>query len=68
MNFKGIEGVEEHKSGGLYKYTYGRAKKYKKAKELLNEVEGFGYKGCFVIAMNNGRRMDLGEAMRAAGK
>ncbi len=68
INFKGIEGVEEHKSGGLYKYTYGRAKKYKKAKDLLEEVESFGYSGCFVIALNNGQRMDLGEAMRAAGK
>jgi N-acetylmuramoyl-L-alanine amidase len=68
INFKGLEGVEEHRSAGLYKYTYGRAKKYKNAKELLNKVESHGYSGCFVIALKNGQRMDLGEAMRAAGK
>lgn len=68
INFNGIAGVEEHQNGGLYKYTYGRAKKYKKAKDLLKEVEAHGYTGCFVIALNNGQRMDLGEAMRAVGK
>lgn len=68
VNFKGIEGVEEHRTGGLYKYTYGRTKKYKGTKELLRKAERHGYSGCFVIALKNGQRMDLGEAMRAAGK
>ncbi|NND93720.1 MAG: N-acetylmuramoyl-L-alanine amidase [Flavobacteriales bacterium] len=67
-NFKGLQGVREHKSGSLYKYTYGRAKKYKKAKELLKNVESSGYNGCFIIALKDGERMDLGEAIRTVGK
>ncbi|NNC83399.1 MAG: N-acetylmuramoyl-L-alanine amidase, partial [Flavobacteriales bacterium] len=67
-NFKGLEGVTEHESGGLYKYTYGHAVKYKRAKDLVKEVEEHGYKGTFIIAMKDGERMDLGEAILTVGK
>ncbi len=63
-NFKGLTGVSEYRSGGLYKYTYGKVDKYKKTTDLMDEVKRHGYTGCFVIALKNGKRMDLGEAMR----
>jgi N-acetylmuramoyl-L-alanine amidase len=67
-NFKGLKNVKQLSSDGLYKYIYGQEFAYKKAKDLLNEVEAHGYNGCFVIAIKGGERMDLGEAIRTVGK
>ncbi len=67
-NFNGLENVKQLRSDGLYKYIYGREFTYKKAKDLLNEVEARGYNGCFVLAIKGGERMDLGEAIRTVGK
>lgn len=67
-NFKGLKDVKQLRSDGLYKYIYGQEFTYKKAKDLLDEVEAHGYNGCFVIAIKGGERMDLGEAIRTVGK
>lgn len=67
-NFKGLEGIRQIQSDGLYKYIFGQEDQYKKAKALLEVVDEHGYKGCFVIAIKGTERMDLGEAIRAVGK
>ncbi len=67
-NFKGLEGVDHYISNGLYKYTYGKERKYKKARALQAKAREIGYEGCFVIAMQNGERIDLIKAIDKTGK
>ena len=62
-NFKGLNGVEVYLSGKFYKYTYGKCKSFLEAKELLEEVNEKGYNTSFVTAFEDGKRIDLKQAI-----
>jgi len=62
-NFKGLKDVEEYYSGGLYKYTCGKEKSYKKAKTLMSKIKEDAYPGAFIVAFKGKSRIDLADAI-----
>jgi hypothetical protein len=51
---------------GLVRYTAGLFRGFKQASEAKDKVRGRGYTDAFVVAYRDGKRITLGEAMRAA--
>jgi len=62
--FKGVKNVWEYKDSGLYKYTVGNQKDLKSASALQSEFRRKGFRGAFVVAFKNGKRIPLREAQR----
>ncbi len=61
--FKGLEGCESFADGNLLRYTYGASTNYneirKKRTEILDK-----FPECFIIAMKDGKVVDVNEAIR----
>ncbi len=64
---KGLKDVDFYRDGKLYKYTSGSTQNYDEARKMLSEIRKT-HKDAFIIAMRNGVRMDLQEAIKAVGK
>lgn len=62
-NFKGLKGVERFEIGKKYKYTVGKFASVDEAKIKQKEVRALGYETAFVIAYENGKRLDLQKAI-----
>jgi len=62
--FNGLKNVWEYREGGLYKYTVGNEKDLKSASALQSEFRSKGFRGAFVVAFKNGKRMPVREAQR----
>ena len=62
--FNGLKNVWEYKDSGLYKYTVGNQKDLKSASALQSEFRRKGFRGAFVVAFKNGKRIPLREAQR----
>ena len=61
--FKGLKGVDFYSEGNSYKYTYGASANYNEIYRLRKEiVEQFP--SCFIIALKDGQRMDVNEAIK----
>lgn len=65
-NFKGLRGVQEYMSNGMYKYTVGNASTLSEAQELQLKVRDKGYGGAFLVAFKGDQRISLQEAMDLA--
>ena len=65
--FKGLKDVDCYEESGMYKYTVGNTADYKEALKLRREVAKT-FPQAFVVAFASGKRMDLGQAIRSAGK
>lgn len=52
--FKGLKGVERHKDGDLYKYTYGSTTDSKEAANILRDVRR-KFKDAFIVTYKNGK-------------
>lgn len=65
-NFNGLEGVEEHKGQGLFKYTIGNEPTLAGARELQRACKAKGYDGAFIVAFKDGERIDLQKAVTLA--
>ena len=61
--FKGQDGVEFYKDGGIYKYTVGSSTNYNEIYRLRKQVLD-KFPEAFIIAFRNGQRMDVQEAVR----
>ena len=61
---KYFEKVSYYMHDGSYKYTVGAEKDYNAILKFFHEVKST-YPGCFVIALKDGKRMDLNEAIKA---
>ncbi|CAA0175534.1 N-acetylmuramoyl-L-alanine amidase [Tenacibaculum maritimum] len=64
FNFKGLTKVETMRIDGYYKYYYGSTDSYLSVKQTLAKVRGLGYKGAFVVAFKNGKKISLKEARK----
>jgi N-acetylmuramoyl-L-alanine amidase len=67
-DFKGLEKVEEFKQNGVYKYLAGRTASYKEAKDNLEKLKAMGFKDAFVVAFENGERIELSKAIAQTPK
>ncbi|MDP4266255.1 MAG: N-acetylmuramoyl-L-alanine amidase [Bacteroidota bacterium] len=63
--FKGIENIKEYKdTDGLYKYAVGNKRVIKEILEMQKEMIGKGFKGSFVVAFMDDKRIGIDEANR----
>lgn len=65
-HFKGLEGVQEHKGAGMFRYTVGDEPSLAKARELQQQCRDKGFEGAFIVAYKDGERIDLQEALKLA--
>ncbi|MCC6542282.1 MAG: N-acetylmuramoyl-L-alanine amidase [Flavobacteriales bacterium] len=66
QNFNGLEGVEEHKGAGMYKYTFGAEATVAAARRLQDTCRAKGYNESFIVAFKDGERIALQEALKLA--
>ena len=64
FNFKGLSPIKRIKSGSLYKYFFGNATSYEKAKELQQHAIEKGYSGSFVVAFQGDEIVPLNNALK----
>lgn len=60
---KGLDDVDVIESNGLYKYLAGSTDSYEEAKRNQEILRQNGFTGAFVVAFENGTRIDLHEAI-----
>ncbi len=63
FNFKGMNDVDRIESGNKHKYIVGKYSSIEEAKSRQTEVRKVGYESAFVIAYENGKRVDLQKAI-----
>ena len=60
--FKGLKPVNHYREKGLYKYTYGESTDYNKVLRTKRQIAS-KFKGAFIVAFKNGKKMDVNEAI-----
>lgn len=58
-NFKGLKDISREKEGNLFKYFYGDTSDYNEIKKMAEVAKSKGYSTCFIVAYQNGKRVDL---------
>ena len=61
--FKGLEGCDSFTDGSLLRYTYGASTNYNEIRRLRTTILD-KFPECFIIAMKDGKVMDVNEAIR----
>lgn len=61
--FKGLKDCESFKDDDRYRYTYGSSNNYNEIRRLRKEILD-KFPDCFIIAMKNGKPMDVNEGIR----
>lgn len=62
-NFKGLAGIEEFNLDGSYKYTFGKAFIFEEIVKIQKEIKA-QYPDAFVIAIKNGKKIPVNEAIK----
>lgn len=62
--FAELSNVSEYMHQGSYKYCAGELKEFNAAMQLQSEMRKKGHTDCFVVAFNNGARIDINEAKK----
>ncbi len=63
-NFKGLKDISMASEGKFYKYMYGHTDNYDEAKKLLQEAKTKGYNSAYLIALKNGEKISVQEAIK----
>lgn len=63
---QGLEGVEEHKGAGTFRYTVGNETTLEAARQLQSMCREKGFDGAFIVAYKGTERIDLQEAVKLA--
>lgn len=62
--FRGLDKVDEYISGNVYKYMAGCTSSFQEAKSIQKKLREKGFTDAFIVAFENGQRIDLNEAIR----
>jgi N-acetylmuramoyl-L-alanine amidase len=62
--FRGLEKVDEYLSNGTYRYLAGATQQFEEAKKMQQAIRNMGFKDAFIVAMENGNRVDINLAIR----
>ncbi|MEO0038785.1 MAG: hypothetical protein RIQ59_1996 [Bacteroidota bacterium] len=62
-NFKGLKNISCNHSS-LYIYMYGSTSSYEEAKKLIKEAVAKGYDSAFIIALKDGKRVNLKDVIK----
>lgn len=65
FNFKGLQDISREKEGKYYKYLYGYTSDYNEVKELVEIAKTKGYPSCFIVAYQNGKRVEVSEVLKS---
>ena len=63
-NFKGLEPISRLKEGNLYKYRFAQSHSHKHIQNKLLVAKEKGYKGAFIIAYLDDRKISIEEALK----
>jgi len=63
-NFKGLKNVDRVKVGKYYKYYYGKTSNYTEIKKMHKIATKKGFKGCFIMAIENGKKISVREVLK----
>lgn len=64
-NFKGLKGVIKQKEGNMYRYFLGNTTDYDEIKKLLKTAQSKGYKDCFIVAFQNGKKVNVNDTLKS---
>ena len=59
---KGLQGVDNYKENGLYKYTYGASENYNEMVRVRKSIAD-KFPGLFIIAFKDGKKMNINAAI-----
>jgi hypothetical protein len=59
--------LKMEKEGGVFKYSLGRFREYREAMFFENDLKRMGFSDAFIIAKEDGIRVDLDSLLRAEG-
>ncbi len=62
-NFKGLKNITKTKEGKIHKYYYGNTKNYDEARNLKNKAKKVGFKDSFIVAFENGIKINISEVI-----
>ena len=62
--FKGLSDVMKIEEKGLFKYLAAPTKEIKEAQKSAQKMQSMGFKGAFVIGLDNGKKISASEARR----
>lgn len=65
FNFKGLQNISREKEGKLFKYFSGYTSDYNEVKKLAEVAKSKGYPSSFIVAYQNGERVDLSEVLKS---
>ncbi len=63
-NFRGLKNIERVKIGRHYKYYYGKTSDFNLIKKLHKESLKKGYKGAFIVAIKNGKKVSITKILK----
>ena len=63
-NFKGLKNIERIQLGSFYKYYYGNTSSYSSAEKSMKIAKSKGYKTAFIIALKNGKKISIQDALK----
>lgn len=64
-NFKGLKDISREQEGKLFKYFYGDTSDYNEIKKMAEVAKSKGYPTSFIVAFQNGQRVDLSSVINS---
>ncbi|MBJ7882434.1 N-acetylmuramoyl-L-alanine amidase [Gelidibacter salicanalis] len=65
FNFKGLQNISREKEGKLFKYYYGYSSDFNEVKKLAEVAKAQGYPSSFIVAYQNGKRIELSQVLKS---
>ncbi|MBO3097962.1 N-acetylmuramoyl-L-alanine amidase family protein [Gelidibacter pelagius] len=65
FNFKGLKDISREKEGKLFKYFYGDTSDYNEIQKMAVVAKSKGYPTSFIVAYQNGKRVDLSSVINS---
>lgn len=63
-NFKGLKNISVDYDNNVYKYMYGETQDYNESKKLLEEAKSKGFDSAYLIALKDGKKISIQEAVK----
>ncbi len=65
-NFKGLKEISREKEDKLFKYFYGNTSDYNEIKKMAAVAKSKGYPASFIVAYQNGKRVNVSKVINSA--
>jgi N-acetylmuramoyl-L-alanine amidase len=61
---KGLKKFDNYIYGGQFRYVVGNTQSFEEAKQNMKLMQQWGFTDAFIVAFENGERIDLKEALK----